>query len=56
MILRSGIDLVEINRFGDLKPELRERFLQRVFTEQELLDCNGHDHKFAGICGERSSC
>ena len=48
MILRSGIDLVEINRFGDLKPELRTRFLQRVFTDQELADCGDHDHKLAG--------
>lgn len=48
MILRSGIDLVEINRFGDLKPDLRKRFLIRVFTDQEMEDCNGHDQKFAG--------
>ena len=48
MILRSGIDLVEINRFSDLKPDLRERFLHRVFTEQELEDCGGHNQKFAG--------
>jgi len=48
MILRSGIDLVEINRFGDLKPELRDRFLRRVFSDQELADCKGHDHKLAG--------
>ena len=48
MILRSGIDLVEINRFSNLKPELRERFLHRVFTDQEMEDCGGHDQKFAG--------
>ncbi|MCD4752283.1 MAG: holo-ACP synthase [Anaerolineaceae bacterium] len=48
MILRSGIDMVEINRFSDLKPDLRERFLHRVFTNQEMEDCGGHDQKFAG--------
>jgi len=25
-----------------------EGFLQRVFTEQELVDCGDHDHKLAG--------
>ena len=31
-MLRTGIDLVEINRLENLRPEIRERFLQRVFT------------------------
>ena len=36
MLLRSGIDLVEIRRFEELSPSIRERFFRRVFTEQEL--------------------
>lgn len=36
MLLRSGIDLVEIRRFEELSPSIRERFFQRVFTGKEL--------------------
>jgi holo-[acyl-carrier protein] synthase len=36
ILLRSGIDLVEIQRFEELAPNIRERFFQRVFTAREL--------------------
>ncbi|MBN2048229.1 MAG: holo-ACP synthase [Anaerolineaceae bacterium] len=48
MILRSGVDLVEIRRFRSLKPTIRERFIARVFTEAEIADCRGHDERLAG--------
>ena len=35
-ILRTGVDLVEIARLETLQPAIRARFLQRVFTSQEL--------------------
>ena len=35
-ILRSGIDLVDIQRIEALNPAIRARFLQRVFTGAEL--------------------
>jgi len=40
MIVRTGIDLVEISRFVELNPAIRERFLQRVFTPRELSEAN----------------
>ncbi|WP_299025552.1 holo-ACP synthase [uncultured Thermanaerothrix sp.] len=38
MALRCGIDLVEIERLERLDPQIRQRFLRRVFTMQELDD------------------
>ena len=34
--LRTGVDLVEIQRLERLNPAIRERFLERVYTEGEL--------------------
>lgn len=36
MILRTGVDLVEIQRLEKIEPGILERFLQRVFTPLEL--------------------
>jgi holo-[acyl-carrier-protein] synthase len=35
MIIRTGIDIVEIERMGQINPNIRARFIQRVFTERE---------------------
>lgn len=48
MILRTGIDLIDIQRFEDLNPAIRERFLQRVFTENELNETRGLLPSLAG--------
>lgn len=48
MILRTGIDLVEISRFAELQEPLRTRFVQRVFTADEIADCRGSNEKLAG--------
>lgn len=47
-ILRTGIDLVEIRRITALKPEIRSRFLNRVFTAAELEICGGRDESLSG--------
>jgi len=47
MILRCGVDLVEIERF-QMQPRLRERFLTRIFTPAEIALCNDKDQTFAG--------
>ncbi len=47
-MLRTGIDLVEINRLENLRPEIRERFLQRVFTPGELQDAHGSLQMLSG--------
>lgn len=46
--ITTGIDLVEIERLRNLNPSIKERFLNRVFTPQELTDCAGKDHSLAG--------
>jgi len=38
IILRTGIDLVEISRFNDAIQRHGERFLNRIFTEGELAE------------------
>lgn len=46
--LASGIDLIEINRFSSINPAIRQRFLQRVFTVEEQLQCADSDERLAG--------
>lgn len=47
MALRSGIDLLEIRRLESLKPTIRERFYQRVYTEREREICCGRADRYA---------
>ena len=48
MILRTGIDLIEVERFRSQKPEIRERFIARVYTEAERAYCGENDQHLAG--------
>jgi holo-[acyl-carrier protein] synthase len=48
MQLRTGVDVVEIERFERLNPEIKPRFLKRVFTPQELATSNGSSASLAG--------
>jgi holo-[acyl-carrier protein] synthase len=41
MILRSGIDLIEIERISGALERHAERFLRRVYTPAELEECQG---------------
>lgn len=36
MILRTGVDVIEISRLEQVNPAIRKRFLQRVYTPLEL--------------------
>lgn len=38
MVLRTGVDIVEIRRLEEINPAIRARFIQRVYTplEQQL--------------------
>ena len=47
-MLRTGIDLIEVERFRSQKPEIRERFLARVYTDAETAYCDGNDQHLAG--------
>lgn len=50
MILRTGVDIIEIDRLASLKPEIRVRFIQRVYTPAEiaLAGSENADAFFAG--------
>jgi holo-[acyl-carrier protein] synthase len=48
MTLRTGIDLVEINRLEDLQPAIRQRFIERVFTELEIEEAGKSTASFSG--------
>lgn len=48
MILRTGVDLVDIHRLQQALDEQRQRFLDRVFTPGELDLGNGSAQFLAG--------
>lgn len=47
VILRTGVDLVEIKRVAEAIERHGERFLNRVFTEHEQGECNGRTASLA---------
>jgi len=47
--ITTGIDLVEIERFRQLKPEILKRFYHRVFSPAELAYINHSFERAAGI-------
>jgi holo-[acyl-carrier protein] synthase len=48
MILKTGVDIVETRRFKELQPNIFARFLQRVFTEEEIGEANKSVEYLAG--------
>jgi holo-[acyl-carrier protein] synthase len=48
MVLRSGVDLFEIARLTRLAPDVRQRFIHRIFTEKENLLVGQSDASLAG--------
>jgi holo-[acyl-carrier protein] synthase len=46
--IETGIDMVEIERLETLNPRIKDRFCKRVFTEKEILSCNGRNDHLAG--------
>ena len=48
LVLRSGIDIIEIARLETIQPNIRARFLQRVYTCRELEEANGSVSSLAG--------
>jgi len=47
-MLRNGVDLIEIDRLAKINPKIRERFIQRVFTESEKRICSDNNACLAG--------
>jgi holo-[acyl-carrier protein] synthase len=46
--LRTGIDLIEIDRLETISASLRQRFLNRVFTSRELQETAGSNPGLSG--------
>lgn len=46
--LHTGIDLIEVSRFSSQRPEIRKRFIDRVFTEAEKAYCRDRDQHLVG--------
>jgi holo-[acyl-carrier protein] synthase len=49
LVLRTGIDLLDIDRLNSLAPAIRSRFLKRVFTEMELVQSKDATPSLAGL-------
>jgi holo-[acyl-carrier protein] synthase len=47
MILKTGIDIIEIPRIQAALDRHGERFLKRVFTEREVFECRGRAEALA---------
>ncbi len=49
MILRSGIDTIEISRLNEIRPAIRARFIQRVFTDVEAAQAKDRSDALSGV-------
>ena len=49
MTLRSGIDTIEIARLKEIRPAIRKRFIQRVFTETEVAQARDRNEALSGV-------
>lgn len=49
MNLRSGIDTIEISRLDEIKPEIKKRFIRRVFTDKEIQQARNRTDVLSGL-------
>jgi holo-[acyl-carrier-protein] synthase len=49
MILRSGIDIIEIARLDEVNPAIRTRFLARVYTAREIAQARDRSDTLTGL-------
>jgi holo-[acyl-carrier protein] synthase len=49
VVLRTGIDLLDIDRLNSVAPNIRARFLNRVFTQKELEQSKDSNPSLAGL-------
>ena len=56
MIKGIGIDVVDVKRIERLSEKLDERFVKRIFTDEEIKYCNGRKaNKFQHFAGRFAS-
>lgn len=48
-MIKCGIDIIEIERLSKIKPEIRARFLKRVYTDLELSQAQNQDDTLSGL-------
>ena len=48
MILRTGMDLIEIERLAKINPAIRRRFITRVYTPREISICRDSNASLSG--------
>jgi len=46
--LTNGVDMVKIDRFEHLDPAIRARFINRVYTPNEIQLCANRNESLAG--------
>ncbi len=51
MVIGIGVDMVRINRIENLVSKWGEKFLRKVFTEQELSETSASQNKTASYAG-----
>ena len=48
-MIACGIDIIEIQRLKDINPAIRERFLKRVYTANELKQARDSFETLSGL-------
>lgn len=49
MNLHSGIDIIEISRLDEVNPEIRKRFIKRVYTPVEIAQAQNRSEALTGL-------
>lgn len=49
MILSSGIDIIEISRMEQINPAIRQRFIDRVYTQAEIEQAGNRSDTLTGL-------
>lgn len=49
MQIHSGIDTIEISRLDEIKPQIKERFIKRVYTDNEIFQARGRSEVLSGL-------
>ena len=48
-MIKCGVDIVRVNRLAEIAPKIRERFIQRVFTDREQAQMRDNNEGLSGL-------
>ncbi len=54
-MLRTGLDIIEVKRVDQAIIEYGDRFLERIYTQQELIEANGRTTSLAARVAAKES-